>query len=105
MSNYYLIVGVHFFKSSLHPIVQITDDEIVVVEDVWIEFLTFSSDTAENLLHHFISGHTVVSSMHKMATNEVETAVPVLKEDLHATLVLTKAKIFTDSTSLVISGD
>ena len=105
MSDQYLIVRVHLFKSSLHPIVQITNDEVVIVEDVGVELLTFSSDAAKNLLHHFISGHTVVCSMHKMATNEVETAVPVLKEDLHTTLVLSKAKIFTDSTSLVIGSN
>lgn len=93
----------HLFESSLHPIVQIAYDEVVIIEHIWVKFLAFSPDIPKNLLHHLIALNPIVSSMHQMAADEVEAPISVLEENLHTTLILTQANFFHYATRSICS--
>ena len=79
--NHIVIGGV------VQSVVEITQEEIVVAEDVRIHLLALSFQGFEDLFSHVVPLNTVILPMQEMYPNEIEVLVIVVEEHLDTAFV------------------
>jgi hypothetical protein len=82
-----LILVNHVFKSWIESIVEVTQDKVVVRDDVGVHFLPFNLKFADNIFDHLIPCDSLILPMDKVATDEVELVIAVFEVDLDSSLV------------------